>query len=197
MAGPRWAVFLDRDGTLNEEIGYIRDVADLRLIPGVGAAVRRLNQAGIPAILISNQAGAARGFYPESHIGALHKRLVTLLAAEGAHLDALYYCPHLAEAVVPEYAKACDCRKPEPGMIRQAAAEHGIDLARSYMIGDKDVDVLVANNAGCRGILLRTGYGGTHEAEIAGVAAHVADDLPAAIDWILAEAAREAAPARS
>jgi D-glycero-D-manno-heptose 1,7-bisphosphate phosphatase len=155
------AVFLDRDGTLNEEIGYIRDVADLRLISGAARAVTKLNDANIYAILASNQSGPARGYYDETHVQALHHQLANLLRDEsGAWLDAVFYSPYLPEGSVPQYAQASRCRKPDIGMIEQALAQFtDIDLARSYVIGDKATDIVFAKNAGCKGILVRTGYG--------------------------------------
>lgn len=153
------ALFLDRDGTVNIEAGYIRELENLNLIPGAAAVIREFNQHHVPVILVTNQAGPARGYYPESWVLKLHERLESLLAAEDAHLDAIYYCPHLAEGVVPEYSLACDCRKPEPGMLLQAAEEHHLDLSRSFMIGDKATDVDVGKNAGTHTILLTSGYG--------------------------------------
>lgn len=155
----RPAVFLDRDGTINEEVGYIRDLEKLNLIPGAAEAIRGLNALGVPVFLATNQSGVARGYYPESWLGELHGRLTSLLEAEGAHLDALYYCPHLAEGSVPEFSIDCDCRKPMPGMLQQAAREHDIDLARSFMVGDKATDVEVGQQAGSKTILLTSGYG--------------------------------------
>ncbi len=155
------AVFLDRDGTINEEKGYIREVDHLSLIPGAAQAVRMLNDAGILAILTTNQTGPARGFYDEAHVRALNDRVQLLLQEEaGAHLDAVFYCPHLAKGVVEAYAIECQCRKPAIGMIQQACERFPeIDLKQSYVIGDKASDVEFAANAGCSGILLKTGYG--------------------------------------
>ncbi len=155
------AVFLDRDGTLNVEKGYISDVGAIELYPGAAAAVRRLNDAGIPAILVTNQTGAARGYYTIEHVHALNRRVSDLLMHEaGARLDAVYFCPHFKEGIVPEFTKDCDCRKPAPGMILQARRDlPDIDLAQSFVIGDKATDITFARNAGCRGILVRTGYG--------------------------------------
>src|SRR5947209_754446 len=113
----RPVVFLDRDGTLNEEVGYIKELSNLVLIEGAAEAIRRLNDAGVAAILVTNQSGAARGYYPEQHIKDLNARLVNLLEAQGAHLDAVYYCPHLPEGTVQPYAGECDCRKPSAGMV--------------------------------------------------------------------------------
>lgn len=155
------AVFLDRDGTLNHEVGYIRQVEDLHLLPGAAQAVRQLNEAGILAILASNQTGPARGFYDETHVQALHDRLQKLLAEEAqARLDAVFYCPHLSKGSVAEYAIDCECRKPKTGMITQALQRFpDIDLTQSFIVGDKASDVQFAKNAGCRSILVKTGYG--------------------------------------
>lgn len=155
------AVFLDRDGTLNVEKGYLRQVADLELYPGAAAAVKRLNKAGILAILTTNQTGAARGFYPLSHIEALHNRLAELLWEQAeAKLDAIFYSPYYPRGTVAELAKESDCRKPGVGMIQQAQAQFSrIDLGQSFVVGDKVTDMELAQNAGCKGILLKTGYG--------------------------------------
>ncbi len=155
------AVFLDRDGTLNEEVGYIRDVNDLHLISGAAEAICKLNDNNIYAILTTNQSGPARGYYDEAHVNKLNDRLVELLKEKtGAWLDAVYYCPHLPDGDVPEYSKDCDCRKPNTGMIQQALKDFpDINLEHSYVLGDKATDIEFAVNAGCKGILLRTGYG--------------------------------------
>ena len=137
------AVFLDRDGNINVEKGYIRDIAELELYPGVGKAVKSLNEAGILAILITNQSGAARGFYPESHIQALNERTEELLSNYNARLDAIYYCPHHPD-------DGCSCRKPKPGSILKAASDFDIDLAVSWMVGDSESDLQAGTAAGCR-----------------------------------------------
>ncbi|MCX8044086.1 MAG: HAD family hydrolase [Desulfobacterota bacterium] len=157
----RCAVFLDRDGTLNIEKGYIRNVADVELIPGAARAVRALNDAGILCIITSNQTGAARGYYPISHIHALNHRVVELLMQEaGARIDAVYFCPHYEGGIVPELSCSCVCRKPAPGMIHQAIRDFpDIDLKKSFVVGDKATDIAFARNAGCKGILVTTGYG--------------------------------------
>lgn len=153
------AVLLDRDGTVSEEIGPIADPSRLRLLPGAARAIKRLNQLGIPAILITNQSGPARGLYGEETIRAVMAEMHRQLALEGAFLDAVYYCPHLPGGCVPAYAVECDCRKPRPGMLLRAANEHGLDLAGSFMIGDKPSDIQAAKAAGCRSVLVLTGYG--------------------------------------
>jgi D-glycero-D-manno-heptose 1,7-bisphosphate phosphatase len=173
------AVFLDRDGTLNVEKGYIRTVEDLVLIPGTAKAIKHLNEQGILAILTTNQTGAARGFYDLSHIEALNQRVAKLLFDEAnAHLDAVFYCPHLSKSTIPEFAIECLCRKPQTGMIEMACKQfQSIDLESSYVIGDKASDVMLAKNAGCKSILVKTGYG---EKVLAGQY-QVLTDQP---DWI-------------
>lgn len=186
------AAFLDRDGTLNVEKGYIRNVEDLELIPGVAQAVRKLNDAGVLAILTTNQTGAARGFYDLDHIHALNDRVQALLKEQAdAHLDAVFYCPHLGKGIVPEFAIDCTCRKPEPGMIHDALKLFPeIDLPHSWVFGDKASDVAFGKNAGCHTALLKTGYG---DRVLAGKYQSldsepdlVCDNLPEAIEQVLA-----------
>ena len=184
-------VFLDRDGTLNEEVGYIRDLSKLVLIGGAGDAVRRLNQSGVAAVLITNQSGAARGFYPETHIEDLNRRLVDLLAGEGARLDAVYYCPHLPEGTVPSLSLECGCRKPATGLVARAYADNvDLDRQRAYVVGDKATDVELAHNCEARAVLVETGYGqkvieGTYQWKVA--PDYTAGDIVEAIDWILSD----------
>jgi D-glycero-D-manno-heptose 1,7-bisphosphate phosphatase len=191
MAGMRSAVFLDRDGVLNQEVGYIRRVEDLQLISGVAQAVRQLNDWGLFCCLVSNQSGPARGYYPAAHVEALHQRLCQLLYTEAAaHLDALYYCPFLSPpegGTAPHYSCWSTWRKPNTGMLVAAAWEHDLDLGRSFMVGDKATDVDLAHNAGCTGILVQTGYG---DRVLQGTYQHhtqpdwVAPDLAGAVAWI-------------
>jgi D-glycero-D-manno-heptose 1,7-bisphosphate phosphatase len=186
------AVFLDRDGVLNIEAGYIHCVADLHLVPNAAQAVRRLNDRGMFCCLVSNQSGPARGYYPDAHVKALHQRLCNLLEAEaGAQLDALYYCPDLSPpegGVVPEFTRWTTWRKPNTGMLIAAAWEHDLELRHSFMVGDKATDVDLAHNAGCTGILVQTGYG---DRVLSGTYQHhtkpdyIAPDLAAAVEWIL------------
>jgi D-glycero-D-manno-heptose 1,7-bisphosphate phosphatase len=161
MLHPRLAVFFDRDGTLNVERGYIRDLTQLELYPEVASSIRRLNDAGVLCLLTTNQTGAARGFYDIEHIHALNNRVNELLLQEaGAHLDAMYYSPYYERGVVPEWSRASDCRKPGTGMVRQAMQVYpDIDLTHAFIVGDKATDVEFARNAGTHNILLRTGYG--------------------------------------
>jgi len=195
MMGKRPVVFLDRDGTINVEKGYLDNVEDLELIPGAAQAISILNANGIAAIVATNQSGPARGLYPESHVKALHARLIELLAAAGARLDAIYYCPHLAEGVVAEYALSCVCRKPHPGMVQQAFFEHSdLDPSRAYVVGDRSTDIDLARNAALKAILVKTGYGedvlaGRHQWIV--TPDYVGKDLPDAVGWILAELGRQ------
>jgi D-glycero-D-manno-heptose 1,7-bisphosphate phosphatase len=185
------AVFLDRDGVLNIEAGYLYRVEDLQLIPGAAQAVRRLNQQNLFCTLVSNQSGPARSYYSADHVEALHQRLVHLLQTEAdARLDALYYCPYLspqAGGINPDFTRWSTWRKPNTGMLVAAAWEHDLDLSQSFMVGDKATDVDLAHNAGCTGILVQTGFG---QDVLGGKYQHhtqpdfIAADLPAAVDWI-------------
>src|SRR5690348_13930450 len=141
----RPALFFDRDGTLNQEVGYAGRPEEFHIFPWAAAAVRRVNQAGWAAVVVTNQAGVARGYYSEAAVAVLHGLLRQHLAAAGAQLDGIYYCPHHPRGEVPGYGQACGCRKPAPGMLRQAERELGLDLARSWVIGDRDVDIGLAH----------------------------------------------------
>ncbi|MBF0323965.1 MAG: D-glycero-beta-D-manno-heptose 1,7-bisphosphate 7-phosphatase [Alphaproteobacteria bacterium] len=167
---------IDRDGTINVEKHYLSDPDQLELYPGVGAAIRRLNEAGWGVAVITNQSGIARGYFDLARLDAIHARLTELLAAEGAHVDGIYLCPHGPD-------DDCECRKPLPGMVEQAVAEHGFDPAQAVMIGDKEVDVELGLAVGADTFLVRTGYGRKYEE--ATRAAHVVDDLGQAVAVIL------------
>lgn len=178
------AVFLDRDGTLNEEVDYLSDPDQLVLIPGAAAAVAKLNARGIPVVVVTNQSGIGRGKYGWRDFAAVMSRMDTLLAQERARLDAVYASPH-HELGQGEYAVADHPdRKPNPGMLVRAAGEHSLDLARSWMVGDKEVDLEAGRRAGCRVALVRTGYGATVDSSGADL---VAADLAEAVDRILAD----------
>ena len=153
------AIFIDRDGTLNEDIGYVSTPDELSLYPWAAEAVRLVNKSGFKAIVITNQSGIARGMYNAETLGAIHARMIEELAREGAHIDAVYYCPHHPEVGDAHYGIECDCRKPRTGMLDAAAREHNIDLTRSFVIGDKSSDIILAENAGARSALVLTGYG--------------------------------------
>jgi D-glycero-D-manno-heptose 1,7-bisphosphate phosphatase len=159
LSGARRAVFIDRDGTISEEVGYVNHVSRYRVFPFAAEAVRALNDAGWLAILVTNQAGVARGYFEEEMIGRVHGVLSEELERSGARLDAVYYCPHHPSVGEPPYRLDCDCRKPRPGLIRRAAEELGIDLRRSWMVGDRYSDTELARNAGTRAAFVLTGYG--------------------------------------
>jgi D-glycero-D-manno-heptose 1,7-bisphosphate phosphatase len=159
MSGSRRAVFIDRDGTISEEVGYVNHVSRYRVFPFAAAALRALNEAGWLAVLVTNQAGVARGYFEEELIGQVHGVLAAELERGGARLDAVYYCPHHPSVGEPPYRLDCDCRKPRPGLIRRAAAELGLDLAQCWMVGDRHSDVELARNAGVRAAFVLTGYG--------------------------------------
>jgi D-glycero-D-manno-heptose 1,7-bisphosphate phosphatase len=178
------AVFLDRDGTLNVEVNYLHRVADLVLIPSAAQAVRTLNQAGYLVIVVTNQAGIARGYYDEAALHAFHAHFSNVLAASGAHLDAIYFCPHH-----PDFTGTCMCRKPAPGLLQRAAAEWCIDLQQSWLIGDNSSDIKAGCAGGCRTILVRSGYGAQVEARLSIDEAvrpdTIVDDIGAAVRYIL------------
>lgn len=155
----RRAVFIDRDGTISEEVGYINHPSRFRIFPYAAPAVRLLNERGWLAILVTNQAGVARGYFSEEMIHTVHDRLVNELARNGARLDAIYYCAHHPSVGESPYRLDCDCRKPKPGLIRRAAEEFNIDLAASWMIGDRYGDIELALNAGVRRAFVMSGYG--------------------------------------
>jgi histidinol-phosphate phosphatase family protein len=189
----RWAAFLDRDGTLIDEGGFLTKPEDLRLIAGAARAVKRLREAGALVIVATNQPVVARGLIDEPALARIHDRLKSLFAAEGAPLDEIYYCPHHPETNHPEandprYRKDCECRKPKTGMLQQAAEDFGIDLARSYMVGDSTRDVQTARNAGCGAVLVKTGAGGK-DGRFGVLPDAVCADVLEAAEWIAAKAA--------
>lgn len=153
------AVFLDRDGTVSEEAGYVNHPKRLRLLPRSAEAIRRLNEAGLRTVVVTNQSGVARGYFSEEVLHAVNAELLAQLKAAGAFLDGLYVCPHHPTEGEPPYRASCDCRKPEPGLLFRAARELGLDLAGSYMVGDKISDVATGKRAGVTSILVLTGYG--------------------------------------
>jgi D-glycero-D-manno-heptose 1,7-bisphosphate phosphatase len=185
--GQRGAVFLDRDGTLIEEVGYLDRPDRVELYPWSAAAIRALNLAGFRVFIASNQSGIARGFFTEATVDAVHAHISELLAAGGARIDAYYYCPHHPDGKVPQYARVCPCRKPGPGLIERAVRDHGIDPARSFVVGDRWLDIGLARRVGARGVLVRTGYGVTEEERPPeGLSADgVVDNLVGAASWIL------------
>jgi len=193
----RRAIFIDRDGTLCEEVGYVNHLSRCRLLPNSLEAVRLANRAGFLVIVATNQAGVARGYFEEPLIGEVHDRIRRWIEDGGGRIDAFYYCPHHPHEGVPPYRNDCDCRKPRPGMLIRAAREHRIDLRSSYMIGDSLADLGAAAGAGAVPVHVLTGYGrglAEHHADRFTIRPqHTADDLLEAVRWILA---RESAPAR-
>lgn len=185
----RSAVFLDRDDTIIRDVPYLNDPQAIALLPGAAEAIRRLNEAGIPVIMVTNQSGIARGLLTEEVLEAIHDRLLDLLAAQGALIDAVYYCPHHPEGTVPAFSMECACRKPAPGMLLRAALDFGIDLGHSYLVGDKAIDIQTIAAVGGAGILVAP-QGST----IAG-AAYIAADLPDAVQWILKDLRNKSGPA--
>lgn len=175
-------MFLDRDGTLAEESGYLNHAGRFRMFPFAAAAVRNLAEAGFAVFVATNQSGVGRGYFPESLVQEIHETMQRQLAAAGAHLDGIYYCPHTSD-------DGCDCRKPRPGMLLRAAREHALDLRRSYVVGDRYADIETAHSAGAAGVLVRTGYGAGelqwHRAKWPKSPDAIADDLGAAAAWIV------------
>jgi D-glycero-D-manno-heptose 1,7-bisphosphate phosphatase len=176
----RPAVFLDRDGTLIEDRDYLRDPAQVHLLPGASEAVRRLNTAAIPAVVVTNQSGIARGLLTEADYATTVRRLDGLLAAAGARLDGHYHCPHL-----PDLTGPCDCRKPGPLLYERAARDLDLDLAASWWVGDRERDLAAADRFGGRAILVLTGFGLDESRLPRDVPRSAAADLAAAVDCIL------------
>ena len=187
---PLPAVFLDRDGTINEQMGYINHISRFVLLPGVIQAIRRLNSLQVPVVVVTNQSGLARGYFPESLLQTVHEEMRRQLQAEGAHVDGIYVCPHHPEARQDRFRQNCTCRKPKTGLLEQAAAELKLDLSRSYMVGDRWSDLRCGAAAGTATVLVRTGYGRGEELYIGPQETlqpdYVADDLLAATAWIAA-----------
>ncbi len=152
-------VFLDRDGTINEEVAYLHRPEDLKILPTVPQAIRLLREAGFKIVVVTNQAGIARGYYTVEDMENLHQHLNRCLEKDGAAVDRFYYCPHHPEHGIGQYKKACRCRKPGTGMFEMAGQEYSIDKSRSFMVGDKRIDVEAGHNYGVRSILVGTGYG--------------------------------------
>jgi D-glycero-D-manno-heptose 1,7-bisphosphate phosphatase len=183
----RPAVFLDRDGTMIEDVGYLAAIDQVAFFPWTIDAIRALNHAGLPVVVITNQSGIARGLFTEAFVDDTHRYLSARIEAGGARVDAYYYCPHHPDGTVAELARACDCRKPGTALIERAARDLGLDPARSFMVGDKWLDVALGRAMGGRGILVRSGLGPVEEAHPQpGLTADaVVDNLAAAASWIL------------
>lgn len=185
----RPAVFLDRDGTINEQMGYINHLSRFRLLPWAAEAIRLLNARQVPVVVVTNQSGLARGYFPQDLLDQVHAAMTRFLAEQGARLDGLYVCPHHPEAKEERYRKNCNCRKPRTGLLEQAAAELNLDLTKSYLVGDRWSDITCAVRAGCTPVLVLTGYGrGDYQYIGPGQElqpAYVAENLLEAVRWIL------------
>ena len=179
---PKRFVLLDRDGTLIVEKNYLSDPDEVELIPGAAAALKRLQEANWGLCLLTNQSGIARGYFDERRLTEVHQRLAQLLTEFGVRLDGIYVCPHGPD-------DQCDCRKPQPGLAQQAVAEHRFDPREAWVVGDKEADVGLGHAVGARSILVRSGYGKSHEADTK--ADFVVDDLSAAADLILEAETKE------
>ncbi len=183
------AVFLDRDGTINEQMGYINHISRFILLPGVGKAIARLNRQNIAVVVVTNQSGLARGYFPETLLEEVHRKMISELAADNAHLDGLYVCPHHPEAKQEKFRVQCDCRKPGTGLLEQAAAELQLDLSHSFMVGDRWSDIKCGAAVGAQSILVLTGYGRGDQLYTGPTQKiqprYIATDLNAAVDWIL------------
>ena len=180
----RRAVFLDRDGTICEEMGYLNHVTRLVLFPFAAAAIRKLNEAKIPAVVVTNQSGVSRKIFPESLVHEVHEKMKTLLRAGGAHVDGIYYCPH-------QRADNCECRKPLAGLLKSAARDLHLELHGSYVVGDRYADVEMAHRAGGAGVMVMTGYGRgdyeLHHSMWPRQPDAVTENLQEAVEWILSE----------
>ncbi|HEY7286568.1 MAG TPA: HAD family hydrolase [Vicinamibacterales bacterium] len=183
----RPAVFLDRDGTMIEDSGYLSRLEDLAPYPWMVDSVRALNRAGLAVVVVTNQSGIARGMLTEERLSEIHARIDELLEAGGARVTAYYYCPHHPDGTVAALARVCECRKPAPGLVARAVADLDLDVTRSFVVGDKWIDVALAQAVGAKGVLVRTGYGAEEEKRGApGLAADaIVDNLAAASSWVI------------
>ena len=182
------AVFIDRDGVLIHELGYISTLRRVKLFKRSVDAIRLLKTHGFRVIVVTNQSGVARGYFPESFVKQTHAHITGKLRASGVKIDAFYYCPHHREATVAKYRKDCDCRKPKQGMIKKAAERFNLDLEKSFTVGDKLTDVKLGHNGGMKGILVLTGFGKWQERRIKKEHIkpdHVAKDFYSAAKWVV------------
>ena len=185
------AVFIDRDGTVNEQMGYINHISRFVMLPGAAEAIRLLNRHQYLAIIVSNQSGVARGYHPIGLVDEVHDHMRALLEKEGAFVDGIYFCPHYEKGSVPEYSIRCDCRKPRTGLIEKAGKAFQIDMDNSYVVGDRYSDIELALRSDMKGILVTTGYGqGDLDyvfPRLSFKPAHIAGDLLHAVRWIIEE----------
>jgi D-glycero-D-manno-heptose 1,7-bisphosphate phosphatase len=183
---PKTGVFLDRDDTIIRDMVYLSDPGKIEILPRVVDAIRALNEKNIPAIIVTNQSGIARGILDEEKLSEIHMHLLNMLAKQEARIDAIYYCPHHPEGNPGKYSRACSCRKPEPGLLLQAAEDFCLELRSCYMIGDKSIDVETIHRVGGKGILLST----TTDHDIQQRPDHIAHDLHEAVNWVLEDILR-------
>ena len=182
------AVFLDRDGVITQEPPhYAHKLSQLKLIPGAAGAIRLLNENDYTVVIVSNQSGIGRGYYKEEDAEIYNQALERKLAEEGAHIDAIYICPHYPEAKIEKYRLECDCRKPKPGMLKKAEEELSIVLKQSFMVGDKSVDIEAGKRAGCRTVLVKTGYGSEELKQNNVECNYIAENLADAVSYILVQ----------
>lgn len=171
-------VFLDRDGTINEDLNYIDSPERLIIIDGASSAIRKLNSKGFKVVVITNQSGVGRGYFTKEAVDVVNKRLEEILKKDGAHLDGIYYCLHHPD-------DNCECRKPKIGLVEKAKKDLHIDLNKSYIVGDKISDIEIAQNIGGKGILVLTGKGKDEEKKIKQKPCYIAKDLSDAVEWII------------
>lgn len=185
----RPAVFLDRDGTINEQMGYINHISRFVLLPNVSKAISRLNHFGYLTIVLSNQSGVARGYFPIELVYRVNDYMESMLKKNNATIDAIFFCPHYPNGKVPAYSKSCDCRKPGIGLVQKAAKHFDIDMQNSYMVGDRYTDIEMARRCGLPSVLVKTGYGlGDLEYVIPKrdlKPSFIASDLQDAVEWII------------
>jgi D-glycero-D-manno-heptose 1,7-bisphosphate phosphatase len=183
----RRAAFLDRDGTIIEEVGYLDRAERVEFYPWTIDAIRVLNRAGLAVVMVTNQSGVARGFFTEAVVDEVHRHMARMLAEGGVHIDAYYHCPHHPDGKVAGYAQTCDCRKPGRGLVDRAVRELGVDPARSFVVGDRWLDVALGRAVGAGTVLVRTGYGVSEEQKRPRdlTADAVVDNLIAAASWML------------
>jgi len=179
------AVFLDRDGTIVEDVGYLNSPEQLQFIPGSIEAIKMLNEAGYKVVVITNQAGVARGLITEDMLQTIDKTLNKWILNGGAHLDGIYYCPHHPEYGIYPYKQACECRKPHTGLIKKAEKDLEIDLSQSFMIGDKSTDIEAGKCAGTKTVFVTTGKGQKEKEKLNKKPDHIAENLLEAVRWIL------------
>lgn len=178
------AAFLDRDGVISDDVGHLHKIEDLHLLSGAASAIKKLNDAGYLVLVVTNQAGIAKGFYTINEMEKLHAEMNVRLGGKGAHIDKIYYCPHHPNGVVSEYVFACECRKPGTGMIEKAIKEFDIDLEKSFLVGDKASDILAGKRMELKTVFIN-GYKGTPEVQYEVMADFFADDLARAITYFL------------